>query len=81
MDEKETKKIIGLMSGTSCDSIDAAYCEVNPDFSVNLIHGINFSYPEHIKSKIFSLLLFLINTGSRLDSISDLSNSIGEKFS
>lgn len=54
MDEKETKKIIGLMSGTSCDSIDAAYCEVNPDFSVNLIHGINFSYPEHIKAKIFS---------------------------
>ena len=54
MDEKETKKVIGLMSGTSCDSIDAALCEVNPDLSVKLIHGINYSYPEHIRSKLFS---------------------------
>ena len=54
MDEKETKKVIGLMSGTSCDSIDAALCEVNPDLSVKLIQGINYSYPEHIRSKLFS---------------------------
>lgn len=54
MDEKETKKVIGLMSGTSCDSIDAVLCEVNPDLSVKLIHGINYSYPEHIRSKLFS---------------------------
>lgn len=52
--EKESKKIIALMSGTSCDSIDAGLCEVFPDLSVKLIHGINYSYPEHIKSKIFS---------------------------
>ena len=54
MDEKETKKVIGLMSGTSCDSIDAALCEVHPDLSVKLIHGINYSYPEHIRSKLFA---------------------------
>ncbi len=53
MEEKETKKVIGLMSGTSCDSIDAALCEVNPDLSVNLIQGINHPYPEHIRAKIF----------------------------
>ena len=53
MEEKETKRIIGLMSGTSCDSIDAGLCEVNPDFSVNLIQGINHPYPEHIRAKIF----------------------------
>ena len=53
MEEKETKKVIGLMSGTSCDSIDAALCEVNPDLSVNLIQGINHPYPEHIRTKIF----------------------------
>ena len=52
--EKETKKVIALMSGTSCDSIDAGLCEVHPDLSVKLIHGINHSYPEHIRSKIFS---------------------------
>ena len=42
------------MSGTSCDSIDAGLCEVYPDMSVKLIHGINYSYPEHIRSKLFS---------------------------
>lgn len=54
MEEKETKKIIGLMSGTSCDSIDAGLCEVYPDMSVKLIHGINYLYPEHIRAKLFS---------------------------
>ena len=54
MEELETKKVIALMSGTSCDSIDAGLCEVYPDMSVKLIHGINYSYPEHIRSKLFS---------------------------
>ena len=53
MEEKEPKKIIGLMSGTSCDSIDAGLCEVYPDLSVKLIKGINHPYPEHIRAKIF----------------------------
>ena len=52
--EKESKKIIALMSGTSCDSIDAGYCEVFPDMSVKLIQGINHPYPEHIRAKLFS---------------------------
>ena len=54
MEEKECKKIIGLMSGTSCDSIDAGLCEVYPDMSVKLIQGINHPYPEHIRAKLFS---------------------------
>ena len=54
MTQKESKKVIGLMSGTSCDSIDAGLCEVFPDLSVKLIQGINHPYPEHIKAKIFS---------------------------
>ena len=54
MEEKEPKKIIALMSGTSCDSIDAGLCEVFPDMSVRLIQGINHPYPEHIRAKIFS---------------------------
>ena len=55
MGELETKRVIGLMSGTSCDSIDAGLCEVNPDMSVKLISGINYKYPEHIRSKIFQI--------------------------
>lgn len=55
MKELEIKRVIGLMSGTSCDSIDAGLCEVMPDLSVKLISGINYKYPEHIRAKIFQL--------------------------
>lgn len=43
------------MSGTSCDSIDVGLCEVMPDLSCKLIEGINYSYPEAIRSKIFEI--------------------------
>lgn len=55
MGELESKRIIALMSGTSCDSIDAGLCEVFPDMSVKLIQGINYKYPQHIRAKIFQL--------------------------
>lgn len=55
MEELESKKVIALMSGTSCDSIDAGFCEVFPDKSVKLIQGINYKYPEHVRAKIFQL--------------------------
>lgn len=55
MEELEVKKVIALMSGTSCDSIDASLCEVYPDMTVKLIQGINYKYPEHIRAKIFQL--------------------------
>lgn len=53
MQELETKKIISLMSGTSCDSIDVGLCEVNPDLSCNLIEGINVKYPDWVREKLF----------------------------
>lgn len=55
MEELEPKKVIALMSGTSCDSIDAGLCEVYPDKTVKLIHGINYKYPEHVRAKIFQI--------------------------
>lgn len=55
MEELEVKKVIALMSGTSCDSIDAGLCEVYPDMTVKLIQGINYKYLEHIRAKIFQL--------------------------
>lgn len=53
MEELKTKKIIALMSGTSCDSIDVGLCEVMPDLSCKLIDGINFKYPEVVREKLF----------------------------
>ncbi len=53
MEELETKKVIALMSGTSCDSIDAGLCEVMPDLSCKLIEGMNFKYPQHVREKLF----------------------------
>ena len=55
MNELESKRVIALMSGTSCDSIDAGLCEVHPDMSVELIKGINYKYPPHIREKIFQI--------------------------
>ena len=53
MEELKTKKIIGLMSGTSCDSIDAGFCEVYPNMSVKLVKGINYPYPDIVRNMIF----------------------------
>jgi len=53
MEELTSKKIISLMSGTSCDSIDVGLCEVYPDLSCKLIDGINFEYPKAVREKLF----------------------------
>ena len=55
MEELESKRVIALMSGTSCDSIDAGLCEVMPDLSCRLISGINYKYPVHIRAKLFKI--------------------------
>jgi len=56
MDEQKTsKKIISMMSGTSCDSIDVGLCLVKPDLSCTLIDGMNYTYPEKIRERIFKI--------------------------
>ncbi|MCM1339127.1 MAG: anhydro-N-acetylmuramic acid kinase [Muribaculaceae bacterium] len=76
MEELEVKRVIALMSGTSCDSIDAGLCEVYPDRSVKLIHGINYQYPEHIRTKIFQM--FRAEAG--IKDICQMNFVIGECF-
>lgn len=53
MDELRDKKIISLMSGTSCDSIDVGYCIVKPNLTCELIEGINVKYPTEVREKLF----------------------------
>src|SRR5574344_616885 len=55
MKELENKKIISLMSGTSCDSVDVGLCEVKPDFSCKLLDGINFDYPIEVRRQLFDI--------------------------
>lgn len=53
MQELETKTIISLMSGTSCDSIDVGLCEVMPNLTCKLIDGINVKYPQEVREQLF----------------------------
>lgn len=76
MQELKNKKVIGLMSGTSCDSIDAAFCIVKPDYSVELIKGINFPYPKEIRDMIFEAFRGEIN----IKDLCKLDFLIGECF-
>lgn len=54
-ENKSSKKIISMMSGTSCDSIDVGLCLVKPDLSCTLIDGYNYEYPDEIKNRIFKI--------------------------
>lgn len=76
MCELETKKIIGLMSGTSCDSIDAGLCLVHPDLSCELVAGINYKYPVHIREKIFQMF----RGESSIKDVCQMNFAIGECF-
>ncbi|MGL5835405.1 MAG: anhydro-N-acetylmuramic acid kinase, partial [Waterburya sp.] len=51
-------KVIGLMSGTSVDGIDAVVVEVNGreiDLQVELLAGETFAYPQELKAKILAV--------------------------
>lgn len=79
MEELAAKKIIALMSGTSCDSIDVGLCEVYPDLSCRLIEGINFEYPKEVRSRIFELFL-TSNKPVSLQDICQMNFVIGKCF-
>ena len=46
---------LGLMSGTSVDSIDAALVKITGkelDFNIELLSGINYNYPDKLRQTI-----------------------------
>jgi anhydro-N-acetylmuramic acid kinase len=52
------QRIIGLISGTSVDGIDAALVEVSgtaTDLQVNLLAGETYAYPEALRSQILAV--------------------------
>ena len=76
MEELQIKRVIGLMSGTSCDSIDAGLCEVGPDLSCTLIDGINYKYPDEVRAKIFEFF----KGNASIEDICKLNFVIGKCF-
>lgn len=72
----KSKVVIGLMSGTSVDGIDACLVKINPDLSFEFIDGIVLSYPENIRQKIFNIF----ENKTSVDEICWMNFVIGEYF-
>lgn len=78
--QKETKKVIGLMSGTSVDGVDAALVEIRGhglETQVELIAFHSHPFEVEVRDRIFDL--FQPET-SRVDEICQMNFLIGEVF-
>jgi len=72
--------VVGLMSGTSADGIDAALCEITgapPNLHARILHAIAYPYPEGFQARI--LAASQPDTG-RVDELCRLHFALGELF-
>jgi anhydro-N-acetylmuramic acid kinase len=77
---KPVRRVVGLMSGTSVDGIDAALVEIGRNagkIDVKLLAFLNIPYPEDVRSKIFEL--FNPET-STVDKIGSMNFLLGELY-
>jgi anhydro-N-acetylmuramic acid kinase len=66
---------IGVMSGTSLDGIDIAYCEIKQE-SFELLHSATYPFNKEIKEKILKAL----KTPVTLKQIGELDTRLGEMY-
>ena len=72
--------IIGLISGTSADAIDAAICEITgapPQIEARIVHAITYPYPEGFQQRVLDAGL---PEQSRVDELCQLNADLGEQF-
>jgi len=77
---KHEKYVIGLMSGTSVDGIDAALVKITGNYTDTKVDEIafeNFPFPRDVRERIFKL--FNLNTSSSRD-ICHMNFLLGELF-
>jgi anhydro-N-acetylmuramic acid kinase len=73
-------KIIGLISGTSGDGVDAVLCEISgapPNFQTSILHATTRSYEPGFRQRILDACL---PGQSRVDLLCQLNVDIGELF-
>lgn len=71
-------RIIGLMSGTSADAIDAALCEIDgapPQLHARILHAITYPYPDGFQPRILDAC-----AQGRVDELCALNFAMGELF-
>jgi len=77
---KDKKLVVGLMSGTSADGIDAALVEIRGyglDTRIKLIKFITYPFPEDVRKRIFGIFSPTICS---VDDICQMNFILGELF-
>jgi anhydro-N-acetylmuramic acid kinase len=72
--------VIGLISGTSADGIDAALCAINgapPHMEARILHAVTHPYPDGFQQRILEACL---PDRSRVDGLCQLNADLGEHF-
>ncbi|MCL5037208.1 MAG: anhydro-N-acetylmuramic acid kinase [Chloroflexi bacterium] len=78
--DKKERIVVGLMSGTSCDGVDAAVVRISGsgrDTELEVIHGSTFPYPADIRNYMLSLVS---GDSCSLSAMSSLNFLLGEIF-
>jgi len=76
---KEKRLVVGLMSGTSADAIDAALVEISgsgPDTKIRLLHYIEAPYEPNVRQAIFHLF----SPEGKAEEVSRVNFLLGELF-
>lgn len=78
--EKKTRRIVGLISGTSADGVTAVVAEIGScsmDIEVDLIKHKTYEYPPRLREEVFKLF---ISETANVEHICKMNFALGEFF-